>query len=120
MSARTASSCQMADSRSSAQTVAAALLVYDRKARHWDLAAFAARGTACPWSPKKLAEVGVLSDTGVGILRRRGWQVPDHSSWGNRRPSIADFDESLMLTGPLRPALGFRVEAYSAQGQCHG
>src|SRR5215203_5883540 len=30
---------------------------------------------------------------------------------GNRRASIADFDGSLMLTGPSRPALGFRAEA---------
>jgi hypothetical protein len=30
---------------------------------------------------------------------------------GDRRASIADFDGSLMLTGPSRPALGFRAEA---------
>jgi hypothetical protein len=29
----------------------------------------------------------------------------------DRRASIADFDGSLMLTGPSRPALGFRAEA---------
>src|SRR4051795_8777835 len=30
---------------------------------------------------------------------------------GDRRASIADYDGSLMLTGPSRPALGFRAEA---------
>jgi hypothetical protein len=30
---------------------------------------------------------------------------------GDRRASIADFDGSLMLTGPSRPALGFRTQA---------
>src|SRR4051794_18928673 len=30
---------------------------------------------------------------------------------GERRASIADFNGSLMLTGPSRPALGFRAEA---------
>lgn len=30
---------------------------------------------------------------------------------GNRRASIADFNGSLMLSGPLRPAVGFRAEA---------
>lgn len=30
---------------------------------------------------------------------------------GDRRASIADFNGSLMLTGPSRPALGFRAEA---------
>ena len=30
---------------------------------------------------------------------------------GDRRASIADFNGSLMLTGPSRPAVGFRAEA---------
>jgi hypothetical protein len=44
--------------------------------------------------------------TWTAVGKRRGIPLG-----GNRRASIADFDGSLMLTGPSRPALGFRAEA---------